>query len=69
MANVHPWFANVSAQDGAAWTANFFQTTDVNVANGLANKPQMYIAETGAIYPFYRQIHLLTDCIRMAHRN
>jgi len=47
MANVHPWFANVSAQDGATWTANFFQTTDVNVANTLPNNPKMYIAETG----------------------
>lgn len=47
MANVHPWFAKVSAADAAAWTADFFQTTDVDVANGLSNKPQMYIAETG----------------------
>jgi hypothetical protein len=52
MANVHPWFANVSAQDGAAWTASFFQTTDVDVANALANKPKMYIAETGTFPAF-----------------
>jgi len=52
MANVHPWFANVSAENGAAWTADFFQTTDVNVANALSNKPQMYIAETGLSYCF-----------------
>jgi exo-beta-1,3-glucanase (GH17 family) len=47
MANVHPWFANVSAADAAAWTSTFFQTTNVDAANALANKPQMYIAETG----------------------
>jgi len=47
MANVHPWFANVSAENAAAWTADFFQTTDVAPANALSNKPQMWIAETG----------------------
>lgn len=47
MANVHPWFANVSITDAAAWTADFFATNDVAVANALSNKPQMYIAETG----------------------
>ena len=50
MANVHPWFANVSAENAAAWTADFFQTTDVNPANALSNKPQMWIAETGLPY-------------------
>jgi len=53
MANVHPWFANVSAEDGAGWTAQFFQTIDVDVANALPNKPKMYIAETGTL------LHLL----------
>ncbi|KIM67612.1 glycoside hydrolase family 17 protein [Scleroderma citrinum Foug A] len=47
MANVHPWFANVSITDAAAWTADFFETNDVVLANSLSNKPQMYIAETG----------------------
>ncbi|KAG6900789.1 hypothetical protein C0993_000108 [Termitomyces sp. T159_Od127] len=47
MANVHPWFANVSAENAAAWTASFFQTTDVDAANVLTNNPKMYIAETG----------------------
>lgn len=47
MANVHPWFANVSATDAAAWTASFFQTTDVAQAALLSNNPKMYIAETG----------------------
>lgn len=52
MANVHPWFANVSAQEAAGWTATFFQTTDVAAANTLPNNPTMYIAETGAFYTF-----------------
>ncbi|PPQ78762.1 hypothetical protein CVT26_005710 [Gymnopilus dilepis] len=47
MANVHPWFANVSAQDGAAWTNEFFVDTDVALAKTLSNNPSMYIAETG----------------------
>ncbi|KAF5342436.1 hypothetical protein D9611_001488 [Ephemerocybe angulata] len=47
MANVHPWFANVSVDAAAAWTTNFFQEQNVDVANKLSNKPQMYIAETG----------------------
>jgi exo-beta-1,3-glucanase (GH17 family) len=47
MSNVHPWFANVSAQESAAWTADFFQVNNVVVANALPNKPTMFIAETG----------------------
>jgi exo-beta-1,3-glucanase (GH17 family) len=47
MANVHPWFANVSVAQSAAWTAEFFADTDVAQANALTNKPTMYIAETG----------------------
>ncbi|KXN88617.1 putative glucan endo-1,3-beta-glucosidase btgC [Leucoagaricus sp. SymC.cos] len=47
MSNVHPWFANVSVQNAASWTTQFFQETNVNPANALPNKPQMYIAETG----------------------
>jgi exo-beta-1,3-glucanase (GH17 family) len=47
LANVHPWFANVSAQESAAWTASFFDQTDVQPAAQLSNKPKMYIAETG----------------------
>ncbi|EMD33983.1 glycoside hydrolase family 17 protein [Gelatoporia subvermispora B] len=47
MANVHPWFANVSIDQAADWTYNFFQTQDVAVANALPNAPKMYIAETG----------------------
>ena len=47
MANVHPWFANVSATEASDWTANFFATTDVAAAEALSNNPAMYIAETG----------------------
>ncbi|KAI0696909.1 glycoside hydrolase [Cytidiella melzeri] len=47
MSNVHPWFANVSINDAAGWTADFFQENNVALANSLTNKPQMFIAETG----------------------
>ena len=51
MSNVHAWFASTTIQDAANWTFTFFQETNVDVANTLANKPQMYIAETG--WPTY----------------
>jgi hypothetical protein len=47
LANVHPWFANVTAEASAAWTAEFFSEQDVALAANLSNKPKMYIAETG----------------------
>ncbi|KDR78858.1 hypothetical protein GALMADRAFT_244493 [Galerina marginata CBS 339.88] len=47
MANVHPWFANVTAQVSAGWTADFFTQTDIAQASALTNNPKMYIAETG----------------------
>ncbi|EKM58510.1 glycoside hydrolase family 17 protein [Phanerochaete carnosa HHB-10118-sp] len=47
MSNVHPWFANVSIDQAAGWTWDFFQTENVEVAQSLTNKPNMYIAETG----------------------
>jgi exo-beta-1,3-glucanase (GH17 family) len=47
MANVHPWFANVSIDQAAGWTWSFFQDTDVALSNTLSNKPTMSIAETG----------------------
>ncbi|KAH9957451.1 glycoside hydrolase superfamily [Russula dissimulans] len=47
MANVHPWFGNVSITDAADWTYTFFETTDVSAAAAVTNKPNMYIAETG----------------------
>jgi exo-beta-1,3-glucanase (GH17 family) len=54
MANVHPWFANVSVDTAASWTTDFFQNTDIAQAGKLANNPQMYIAETGwpTVCPF-----------------
>ena len=51
MANVHAWFAGTTVQAAANWTFTFFQETNVDVANALTNKPQMYIAETG--WPTY----------------
>ena len=47
MSSVHPWFAGTTFQDAATWTFTSFLGTNVNMANALANKPQMYIAETG----------------------
>jgi len=47
MANVHPWFANVSIDQAASWTNEFFQTTDIYQASQLSNAPKMYIGETG----------------------
>jgi exo-beta-1,3-glucanase (GH17 family) len=47
MANVHPWFANVSIDQAATWTNLFFQQNNVQEAAALSNHPQMYIAETG----------------------
>jgi exo-beta-1,3-glucanase (GH17 family) len=47
MSNVHPWFANVSIDQSAGWTADFFNQQNVQPAAALSNKPQMWIAETG----------------------
>ena len=47
MSNVHPWFANVSVETAAGWTAEFFDTWNVEPAAKLSNTPKMYIAETG----------------------
>lgn len=47
MSNVHPWFANVSIDQAAGWTANFFETTNVQPAAQLSNAPKFFIAETG----------------------
>lgn len=47
MANVHPWFANQSIDNAAGWTWDFFNSTDVALAQSLPNKPKMFIAETG----------------------
>jgi hypothetical protein len=37
MANVHPWFANVTVQIAAGWTAQFFNQTNVQPASLLSN--------------------------------
>jgi exo-beta-1,3-glucanase (GH17 family) len=47
MANDHPWFANVSIDQAAGWTWQFFEQTNVQPAAALSNHPTMYIAETG----------------------
>jgi len=47
MANVHPWFADVTVQQAANWTWEFFEENDVVLSNNLTNKPDMSIAETG----------------------
>lgn len=47
MANVHAWFANQTASNGANWVFNFFKTNNVQPAAALPNQPKMYIAETG----------------------
>ncbi|KAJ7584368.1 glycoside hydrolase family 17 protein [Mycena floridula] len=47
LANVHPWFANTTIDNAAAWTNQFFSDTDVKPAAALPNQPKMYIAETG----------------------
>lgn len=64
MANVHPWFANVSIDQAAAWTADFFQEYNVDVAQTLANKPTMFIAETG--WPTVR--HVCFHTMHLAHK-
>lgn len=61
MANVHPWFANVSAEEGASWTFDFFQNNNVDVAATLTNKPQMYIAETG--WPTVSMLQVMIICV------
>ncbi|KAI9812209.1 MAG: hypothetical protein M1832_000478, partial [Thelocarpon impressellum] len=47
MANVHPFFAGVKAEVAAGWTYNFWQTRDVALTAGLANKPKHIISEVG----------------------
>ncbi|KAI9651267.1 hypothetical protein NHQ30_001305 [Ciborinia camelliae] len=44
MANIHPFFAGVTAEQGAAWTWNFWQTHDVAFKT---NSSQNIISETG----------------------
>jgi len=64
MANVHPWFANTTVQNGPQWTWNFFDETNVAAANAVSNKPEMSIAEVG--WPtvrdaYFPDIYISTD--------
>ncbi|GAB7354484.1 hypothetical protein MBLNU459_g4956t1 [Dothideomycetes sp. NU459] len=50
MANVHPFFAGVTAADAAAWTWEFWQSHDVSLgsdANQTDGVPRNLISETG----------------------
>ncbi|KAJ1024125.1 hypothetical protein NDA16_002964 [Ustilago loliicola] len=47
MTNVHAWFAGTLVEAGPAWTYQYFEDNDANVAAAAPNKPQAYIAETG----------------------
>lgn len=73
MANVHPWFANVTVQNGPQWTWDFFEQTDVQPANALANKPDMSIAEVGwptvgALFLRHCLLPLICGCIHRLPR-
>jgi exo-beta-1,3-glucanase (GH17 family) len=46
MANVHPFFGGVPAEQAAGWTWNFWQQVDVYLTKGIPGK-QNIIAETG----------------------
>jgi exo-beta-1,3-glucanase (GH17 family) len=66
MANVHPWFGNVSIDQSAAWTYQFFEEQNVAAAAALSNHPTMFIAETG--WPSVKSLHSFTwldDLIRL----
>jgi len=47
MSNVHPWFGNVSINDAAAWTYDFFNETNLAMSAQTTTNPTWYIAETG----------------------
>ena len=48
MSTSNPWFNRVTAaKDAATYTFAFFNDTNVKMGNPLADKPPMYIAETG----------------------
>ena len=47
LANVHAWFADVTADQASGWVANFFQNTNIAEAQAVPNQPKMFIAETG----------------------
>ncbi|KAL6301328.1 glycoside hydrolase [Sparassis latifolia] len=47
MSNIHPWFANVSIEQSAGWTYEFFEQQNVAITASYANNPKWYIGETG----------------------
>ena len=47
MANVHPFFAGVTADQAAGWTYDFWQTHDVALATAAPNKPKNIVSEVG----------------------
>ncbi|KAI9832982.1 MAG: hypothetical protein M1826_000761 [Phylliscum demangeonii] len=47
MANVHPFFGGVAADQAAAWTWDFWQQHDVAPTAALANAPRQIISEVG----------------------
>ena len=47
MANVHPYFGALAINDAAAWTWQFFEWNNVEIAAEATNKPATFIAETG----------------------
>ncbi|KAL8278806.1 hypothetical protein RQP46_008875 [Phenoliferia psychrophenolica] len=47
MANVHPFFGGLAINDAAAWTDNYYRTTDLAVCTQASNSPACHIAETG----------------------
>ncbi|RSH81923.1 uncharacterized protein EHS24_008120 [Apiotrichum porosum] len=59
MANVHPWFGNVTIEDAAGWTWLYFETNDVAPAEASTNKPATSIAETG--WPSGHGVKVNTD--------
>jgi len=46
MSNIHPFFAGVTAEEGAAWTNNFWKTHDVALT-ATSNNIKQIIAEVG----------------------
>jgi exo-beta-1,3-glucanase (GH17 family) len=47
MANIHPFFAGVTAEVAANWTWDFWQNNDVPYATEASNSPKSLISETG----------------------
>ncbi|KAI9676466.1 MAG: hypothetical protein M1817_000623 [Caeruleum heppii] len=47
MANVHPFFAGITAEEATDWTYNFWEQKDVAMTLTLPNKPRNIISEVG----------------------